>query len=93
MTGEKFHFLQRRYVQDMHARTGFVRDRDKTLRRLERGNFIAPDRVRTRVALDAQVLALVQSRLVFGVERRTAADDFQHSAQAGIVGDQQGAGG
>jgi len=49
--------------------------------------------VRARVPLNAQIPALTQSWLVFGVERRTTADDLQNSAQACIVGNQQGAGG
>jgi hypothetical protein len=59
MTGEKLDLPSGRYVQDMDARTSFVGNRDKTLSGFERGNVIAPDRVRAWVALHAQVLALV----------------------------------
>ena len=43
MTGEVYHFLCCRHMQHVHARPGFVRDRDQALRRLERGGFVAPD--------------------------------------------------
>ena len=42
VTGEEFHFLQRRDVQDVHAGARLARGCDETLRRLERGNLIAP---------------------------------------------------
>ena len=93
VTGEIFHLLCGRNMQHVHARAGFVRDRDQSLRRLERGHFIAPDGMRASVALDTQVFAFVEPRLVFGVERRSAADDLEHRAQAGIVCDKQRTGG
>src|SRR5262249_46567398 len=68
VAGEKLHFLQRRDVQDVHAGAGLMRDRDETLCRLERGNLVAPYRMRTGITFDTQILALIQSWLVFGME-------------------------
>ena len=49
--------------------------------------------MRARVALDAQVLALVEPVFVLGMERGAPPDDFQDVAHARVVLDQQRAGG
>src|SRR6185295_9213527 len=69
VAGETTAVPSRRNVQPVHARACLMRDRDKPLGCLEGCNFIAPPRMRTWIALDAQILALVQARFVFGVKR------------------------
>jgi hypothetical protein len=49
--------------------------------------------MRAWIALDAQVLALVEAVLVLGVERCAAADHLKDAAQALVVLDEQRAGG
>ena len=63
--------------------------RDQPLRAHERRLGVAPDRVRTRIALDAEIHALAQPVLVLGMEGGAAADRLQDMTQALIVLDQQ----
>ena len=77
----------------MDALAGLARERDQPLRRQQRRGLVAPHRVRARVALDAQRLALVEAVFVLGVERGAAADHLEDAAQALVVLDQQRAGG
>src|SRR5215471_11591340 len=49
--------------------------------------------MRTRIALDAQILAFVEPVFVFGMEGGAAADHLKDPAQALVVFDQQGPGG
>ena len=58
---EKLHLLRGRDVQHMHALAGLARQPDQPLRAAERGNLVAPDRMRARIAVDAQMLALVRA--------------------------------
>ena len=90
---EKLHLLRGRDVQDMHALAGLARQPDEPLRAAECGNFIAPDRMRARIALDAQVLALVEPVLVLGMERGAPPDHGENVAHALVVLDQERAGG
>ena len=48
--------------------------------------------MRTRIALDAQALALVETVLVLGMKRGAAPDHLKDPAQAFVVLDQQRAG-
>src|SRR5262245_8278021 len=89
---EKLHLLRGRDVQNMDALTGLVRESDKALRAGQRRHIIAPDRMRARIALHTQVLALAQSVLILGVERGTAPDDPEDIAYAIVVLNQQRAG-
>ena len=61
VVGQKFHLLQRRDMQHVHSRAGLMSDCDKALGRLERGKLVTPDRMRARIAFDAQVFALAQA--------------------------------
>ena len=90
---KEFGLFLRRDVQHMHAFSGLARERDQALRRHQRGRRIAPDRMRARIAFDAQVHALAQAVFVLGMKGGTAADGLEHVTHAGIVLDQQRAGG
>ena len=92
VAGEKRDLLLGRDVQHMHALAGLAREPDQALRAHQRGGRVAPDRMRARIALDAQVHALAQPVLVLGMERGAAADRLEHLAHAVVVLDQQRAG-
>ena len=76
-------------MQHVHALAGLARERDQPLRARQRGSRVAPDRVRARIALDAQAHALAQAVFVLAMEGGAPADRLQHRAQAGVVLDQQ----
>ena len=59
-------------VQHVNAFSGFVRELDQPLRRQQRRGLVAPHRMRARIALDAQRLALVEAILVLGMKRGAA---------------------
>ena len=80
-------------VQHMNAFSRLARELDQALRAHEGGGGIAPDRMRARIAFDAQVHALAQTVLVLGVEGGAPADRLEHVAHAVVVLDQQRAGG
>src|SRR6266508_855320 len=76
----------------MNTLTRFARESNEALRAGQRRNVVAPDRMRSRIARHAQVLALVQAILVLGVKRRTAPDYLEDVAHALVIIDQQRAG-
>ena len=47
---------------------------------MQRGGGVAPDRMRARIAFDAQIHALAQAVFVLGMERGAAADRLEHGA-------------
>ena len=91
--GKKGGLFLRGDVQHVDALAGLTGERNQTLRAHQRGGGIAPDWVRARIALDAQVHALAQAIFVLGMEGGAAADVLQHRAHAIVVLDQQRAGG
>ena len=68
-------------------------DAHEALRAGERHFGRAPDRVRARIAFDAQTLPLAQHRLVLGMERGAAARAAQDVGDAFVVLDEERAGG
>ena len=80
-------------MQHVNAFSGFMGELDQALRRHQRRGLVAPHRVRARIALDAQVLALVEPILVLGMKRGAALDHLKDPAQAFVVLDQERAGG
>ena len=93
MVAQIFDLLLGRDVQHVDAFSGLAREIDQPLRRHQRRGLVAPDRMRARVALDAERLALVEAVFVLGVERGAAADHLEDATQAFVVLDQQRAGG
>ena len=93
VVAQELDLLLGRDVQHVDALAGLARELDQPLRRHQRRGLVAPHRMRARVALDAQRLALVEAVLVLGVERGAAADHLKDAAQALVVLDQQRAGG
>ncbi len=91
--GEELHLLRGRDVQHVHALAGLAREPHQALRASQCRRFVAPDRMRARIALDAQVLALVEAVFVLGMERGAPADRLEDVAHAVVVLDQQRAGG
>ena len=89
---EEGDLLGRRDVQHVDAGARPPRDRDQPLGRAQRRDLVAPDRMRRRIALDAQAGALAQPELVLGVEGGAAARVPQDRGHAVIVLDQQVAG-
>src|SRR5207245_4368219 len=80
-------------VQYMDALARLAREIDQPLRRHQRRRLVAPHRMRARVALDAQRLAVVEAVLVLGMEGGAAADHLKDTAQALVVLDQKRTGG
>ncbi len=93
MVAQKLDLLFGRDMQDVDALAGFAGELDQALRRHQRRGLVAPHRMRARIALDAQILALVEPVFVLGVKRGAALDHFKDPAQAFVVLDQQRAGG
>ena len=93
MAGEELGLVLGGDVQHVHAFAGLAGKRDQPLRAHQRRLGVAPDRMRARIALDAQIHALAQPVLVLGMEGGAAADGLEHRAHAGVVLDQQRAGG
>jgi hypothetical protein len=80
-------------VQDVDALSRFAREIDQPLGRHQRGPLVAPYRMRARIALDADRLALVEAVFVLGVKGGAAADHLEDTPQAFIILDQQRTGG
>src|SRR5713226_8724885 len=66
---QKLDFLLGRDMQHVNAFSGFMGELDQTLRRHQRRGLVAPHGVRTRIALDAQIFAVVEPVFVLGVKR------------------------
>ncbi len=79
-------------MQHVDALAGFMRQLDQPLRRQQCRGLVAPYRMRARIALDAQRLAVVETVLVLGMERGAALDHLEDAPQALVVLDQQRAG-
>ena len=82
-----------RDMQHMNPLSSLAGEIDQPLRRQQRGGLVAPHRMRARIALDAQSLAIVETVLVLGVKRRTAADHLEDFSQTVVILDQQRTGG
>ena len=91
--GEKDHLLGGRDVQHMDALAVAVGECDEAAGRAHGGLGIAPDRMRARIAGDAQGLALLEPVFVLGVEGGAAGDGLEDGANAVIIGNQKAAGG
>ena len=59
----------------------------------QRRGLVAPHRMRTRIALDAQALAIVEAVFVLGMKRGAAFDHLKNPPQAFVILHQQRAGG
>ena len=93
MVAQKLDLLLGGDVQHVNALAGLMRELDQPLGRHQRRGLVAPHRMRTRIALDAQSLALVEAVFVLGMKRGAAVDHLKDPAQAFVVLDQQRAGG
>ena len=93
MVAQELDLLLGRDMQHVNALSGFMGEIDQTLGRHQRGGLVAPHRMRTRIAFDAQILALVETVLVLGVKRGAAPDHLKNPPQAFVILDQQRAGG
>ena len=82
-----------RDMQHVDALSGLARQIDQPLRRHQRRGLVAPHRMRARIALDAQRLALVEAIFVLGMKGGAATDHLENPPQAFVVLDQQRAGG
>ena len=89
---QKVHLLAGRDVQNMHLRPRLARQPNEALGRAQGGDLVAPDRMRRRVAGDAQGFALVEARLVLAVEGGAAADLLEDREHPLVVRDQQAPG-
>src|ERR1700730_15702896 len=90
---QKLDLLPGRDVQHVNAFAALARELDEPLGGHQRRGLVAPDRMRARITFEAQGLAFVEAILVLGVKRGATADHRKNPAQAGIVLDQQRAGG
>src|SRR5215470_9602810 len=79
---KELHLLCSRDVQNMNALAGLAGESNEALRADQGRHIIAPDRMRARITLHTQVLALVQPVLILGVERGTSPDDLENVAHA-----------
>ena len=86
---EKIDLLRRRDMQHMDLRAGRARDAHQTLRAQKRRVFVAPDRMRGRIALDADARALLQAIFVLGMEGGAPPRLAENRRNPGIVLDQQ----
>jgi hypothetical protein len=73
----------------MNTLAGLAREPNETLRAGQRRNVVAPDRMRSRIARHTQMLALVQTILIFGVKRGAAPDHLKDVAHALVILNQQ----
>ena len=80
-------------MQHVDALAGLAREIDQPLGRHQRRGLVAPHRMRARIALDAERLALVEAVFVLGMKRGAAPDHLENSPQAFVVLDQQRTGG
>ncbi len=92
MVAQELDLLLGRDMQHMNALAGFMGELDQPLRRHQRRGLVAPHRMRARIALDAQALAVVEAVFVLGMKSGAAADHLENPPQAFIVLDQQRAG-
>jgi len=81
-----------RLVAHMNLRARIARDPHETLRRLQRGDLVAPDWMRRWIIRCPQVFPRVEPRLVLAVERRAPPRPPQNRGDSGVVLDQQRAG-
>ena len=93
MVAQILDLLLGRDVQDVDAFSRLAREIDQPLGRHQRRGLVAPHRMRARVALDAERLALVEAIFVLGMKGGAAADHLENPSQAFVVLDQQRAGG
>ena len=93
MIAQELDLLLGRDMQHVNALAGFMGELDQALGRHQRRGLVAPHRMRTRIALDAQPLAVVETILVLGMKRGAAPDHLKDPPQAFVVLDQQRAGG
>ena len=93
VVAQKLDLLLGRDMQHVNALAGLTRELDQPLRRHQRRGLVAPHRMRARIALDAQLLALVEAVFVLGMKGGAAADHLENPPQAFVVLDQQRAGG
>ena len=77
-----------RDVKHVDPLAGLVGELYQALGRYERRGFVAPHRMRSRIALYAQSLALIKAILVLGMEGSAASDHLQNLPQAFVVLDQ-----
>ena len=83
-----FDLLLGRDVQHVDALSRLARKIDQPLGRHQRRGLVPPHRMRARVALDAERLALVEAIFVLGVKGGAAADYLENPSQAFVVLDQ-----
>ena len=76
----------------MDALSRLARELDQPLGRHQRRGLVAPDRMRARIALDPQTLAVVEAVFVLRVKGSAAPDHLEYPAQTLVVLDQQRAG-
>ena len=88
MVAQILDLLLGRDVQDVDAFSRLARKIDQPLRRHQRRGLVAPHRMRARIALDAERLALVEAIFVLGMKGGAAADHLEDAAQAFVVLDQ-----
>ena len=91
--GEEFHLLRRRDMQHVDALAGLVSQPHQPLRAYQRSIDVAPDRMRPRIARDAQTLPFAQAVFVFGMEGGAAMDELENIPHTAVVFHQQVAGG
>ena len=89
---QELDLLLGRDMQHMNAFSGFMREFDEALGRRQRRGLVAPNRMRARIAIYAQVFAVVEAILVLGMKRGTTPDHFKNPSQAFVILDQQRAG-
>ena len=75
-------------MQHVNALSGFMGELDQALGRHQRRGLVAPHRMRARIALDAQPLALVEAIFVLGMKGGAAPDHLENPPQAFVVLDQ-----
>jgi hypothetical protein len=75
-------------MQHVNPLARLMGELDQPLGRHQRRDLIAPHRMRTWIALDAQSLAIVEAVLVFGMEGGAAPDHLENPAQAFVILDQ-----
>ncbi len=85
MVAQEFDLLLGRNMQHVNSFPGFMGELDQTLRRHQRRGLVAPHRMRTRIALDAQALAVIETIFVLGMKRGAAADHLEYPPQAFVV--------
>ncbi len=92
MIAQELDLLLGRDMQHVNPLAGFMSEFDEALGRHQRRGLVAPHRMRTRIAFDAQVLAIVEAILVLGMKGGAAPDHLENPPQAFVILDQQRAG-